>query len=222
MSRFGDGIKKPFMDSKTLAIGSIIGAIPIVGILLMGYFVKSLESELKGGKVVKWQSFPELIIESILGTIIAFIYSIPAGVVLFLAVSSLPVGSDYFESFYLALASGNILYYAGLILAIITALVIPMALTNFAKEGKFNAAFDFKKVFRKGLSGQGIIAFLLSIIATIVLGSIVLVVLLTLLTFLGTVPLLALVLVLLASGFINFALASAMPTWYVTAFKEAK
>jgi len=222
MSRFGEGARNPFSDTKTLLIGTIIGAIPIVGILLTGYFVKSLEKELKGGKPVSWTNFPDLIVKALLGLVITLIYSIPAALVLLIAGADLPVGADYFDSFSLALASGNIVYYIGLALLIVTVLVIPMALVNYAKEGKFTAAFQFSKVFKKGVSGPGIIALILSLLGMIILGLVVVSVLLTLLTFLGGIPFMALLLTMLASGFLNFCLVSAMSVWYAKAFKEAK
>ncbi|GEM_PF-3341044 len=224
-----EAIKKPFSNTKTLSIGTIIGAIPVVQFLLVGYVLKTFGETMKGKSMpAEWKNFPELIIKSILGIIIFFLYSIPATLIMLLAVTpvlslkSIAGAADFAESLAALLGSGSIALYLGMLVALVTALMVPMALAAFAKSGKFSEAFALGKIFKKSTSLPGITAFVYCIVWFFVYTAVIALIAYSVIEFLWAVPLLALVISALFGGFWNFTLLTTMATWYGEAFKKAK
>ena len=53
MVDYVEAIKKPFSDLKTLAIGTILSAIPLVNLLASGFALKVAEDTIKGKSIEK-------------------------------------------------------------------------------------------------------------------------------------------------------------------------
>ena len=55
MVNYVEAMKKPFSDLKTLGIGAVIGAIPLVNLLISGYAVKTAQDVMsKKNKLRAW------------------------------------------------------------------------------------------------------------------------------------------------------------------------
>jgi hypothetical protein len=79
MVNYTEAMKKPFSDLKTLGIGSIIGAIPIVNMLISGYGAKTAEDVMgKKNKLRAWAvgDVMDYIIKLIMMIIIQIVYMI--------------------------------------------------------------------------------------------------------------------------------------------------
>ena len=93
MVDYAGALKKPFSNIPNLVIGTIITAIPIVSILLLGYAVRVIEGVSKGAKETpKWsEDIGGLIVKSILVFLIVLIYMIPT-LIVFAIVFALAAG----------------------------------------------------------------------------------------------------------------------------------
>ena len=93
MVDYTGALKKAFSNIPNLVIGTIITAIPIVSILLLGYAVRVIEGVSKGAKETpKWsEDIGGLIVKSILVFLIVLIYMIPT-LIVFAIVFALAAG----------------------------------------------------------------------------------------------------------------------------------
>lgn len=78
-------IKRPFMDTKKLAIGTILGSIPVVNFAVIGYTMSSTgltEEKVSRDSLPEWGNFLDLFKKGILAILIGITLSLPAALVL--------------------------------------------------------------------------------------------------------------------------------------------
>lgn len=175
-------IKRPFEDIKTLVIGMILGAIPLVSQLTIpGYALISGKTAAAKKKLQEWGDWGNVIVKSILIIIITLIYMLPAIIVsaIFFApmLTSLlaVIGGDmsameqiYSETATVAAAGIGILI-AG-ILALIASYILPAALMKYILKDNFGSAFDFGGIFKRVLNVEYFITWIVTIIYSAIVG----------------------------------------------------
>jgi len=218
MVDFGKAIGKPFSNTTTLIIGMILAAIPVVNILVTGYALKIAQETIKGkGALISWKvgDIVDYIIKFIMSAIISIVYmiipliliAIGLGAALFGFISNNAMGmSDPNASLALitsSLAVGGPFIVIGVILAVLAALVLPMANMKWLKSGSFGAAFNVGDVIKSCLTADYIVVLIVSSVYAIVL----LVVLGAIAGALMMVPAIGFILGALVMGLASFAVS---------------
>lgn len=185
---FANAIKKPFTDVKTLVIGVIVGAIPILSLLTTGYGLRTAEKTLEGKKeAVDWfEDLGGLIIKTVMSIIISFIYLLPALIVfvvaglqvitsLFTAGAGGAMDAKFLSTLLAALGPAIGMFLIGLLLLLIAAFLLPSAYVNYVKNKGFGSAFSFGIVLKKAFSINYIVSWIVGIIWMFVLAVIMMV-----------------------------------------------
>jgi hypothetical protein len=181
---FQDGISYP-MRGEWLGRTVIGGLLFMASVLLfpvffvMGYLIDVLKTTVEGDEEPPaFEDWGDLFVKGIVGTIISIIYSVVpflifgvVGFVLFgivgLAGSAGGDGGGIIAGFGLfAIASLGLLSLPVIFLIYYT---VPAALTNYAIEDEFGAAFDFQTIKPILLSGEYLIATLLPLVVAVLL-----------------------------------------------------
>jgi hypothetical protein len=226
MVDFGSAIKKPFMNSKTLAIGAVIGLIPIVSLLINGYGLKIAEKTIKGKKdLIEWSfdSLSDYVIKAIMSIIIMLGYLIipliiiGAGIMTLMSgfIGQLASGTvDYSSMINMSMSAGPIVAIGG-ILMLAAIFVIPMAMMKWLKKGNVGAAFNIMNVVKNALTTDYIIAWLFIIVYGIVVGFIVGIISAILLL----IPVLGWILLLVLNGALSFIMTVTMMSVFAQTVK---
>ncbi len=80
-----EALKRPFKDTKKLAIGSILGAIPVVNFAVIGYTMSSTgltEEKVNRDSLPEWANYLDLFKKGILAILIGITLSLPSALVL--------------------------------------------------------------------------------------------------------------------------------------------
>ena len=172
---FNLAIRRPFQDVTKLIIGCALNIVPIVNFLSMGYVLKSGSMTLKGNnKLPEWQDWGDLFVKGLFSFIIGLIWLIPAivlgaigGGAAFASVLTAGVSGGLSLG---GLAGAGLLFLLAGLLGLIAAYFLPIAILGYVKTDKFGAAFDFSTVFKKALSGEYFVAWIISVVVALVLG----------------------------------------------------
>ena len=85
MINFVDALKRPFLDTKKILIGSVLGMIPIVNLTVIGYTMTSTgltEEKVKKDDLPEWRNYVDLFTKGLVAAIIGLILFLPAIAVL--------------------------------------------------------------------------------------------------------------------------------------------
>jgi hypothetical protein len=191
MVKIIEAIKRPFSDLKLLATGLVIAIISVIlatyvhsllgfviNLLIYGYGLKCAETILhkKGYKLPAWKNWGDLFVKGITQIVIAIIYLIPAGIILFLAmgkaIMSGVLSFSNSEMFAQNMASmmagaGSLVILAAIVL-LVTVFLLPLGMMSYVKTWKFGDAFKFKEIFKK-ITGTYIGLWVLAIIYAVIL-----------------------------------------------------
>jgi hypothetical protein len=209
-------IKKPFSDKKTMGIGLIIGAIPIVNLLIQGYALKTAQETIKGNNSLipfATGDIVEYILNFVKAFVIGIVYMIVPLIIMGIGIGSAAAGilanasalsdpNTAVEILMQNLAVGGPIILIGILLALIAALILPMAMMKWLKTGNVMAAFSVMSVIKNALTANYIIALIVAAIYSMILSTIVLIIA----TILGMIPVIGFVLVMLIMGFLTFAI----------------
>lgn len=175
MVDYGGAIKKPFTNIPSLVIGIIVGIIPIVNILNIGFGLQTAQKTLNGDKTLaSWKEIADIIVKAIAGIVIAIIYYVPALIVAGIGlVSSFDKIVESFsspsaEAFTALISSAGPFFIVVLLLALIAMFLLPMAVISFLKNG-FGKAFALGTIVKKALTGKYILSWIVVIVWSIVL-----------------------------------------------------
>ncbi|MCW4014431.1 MAG: DUF4013 domain-containing protein [Candidatus Bathyarchaeota archaeon] len=86
-----EALKRPFLNSKSLAVGSILGIIPVVNFTVIGYTLSSTGlSKEKVGKdsLPEWSDYVDLFMKGLVSILIGIILFLPAALVMFATLGS--------------------------------------------------------------------------------------------------------------------------------------
>lgn len=209
---YSEAIKRPFQDIKTLIIGIIVCAIPIVNFAGMGYLLECAKTTRGKLAMPKWESWGHLFVRGLIALVISIIYLIPLSIVLGLTLGT---------AFLTAMTSMNTMGYVSLtglagvgivgvlisfVVALITFYLLPSAIVRYAEKGTFSSAFEIKDIYNKVATGQYFAAWLVAMVYGIIVNAIVGVIL-------GPVP-------LLGAGVSMFVVGVAVFTMIANAYNK--
>jgi len=175
MVDYEKAIKRPFQDVNKLIIGSFLSIIPIINLLVTGYFVYAAKNTMKKKDAIpEWDNWAELFIKGLSVAIIGLVYSLPGIALLFVGIGSIIIGAIISGSaattMYTAIVSGGLLVLAGLLFLLLSGLIVPMALMRFADKGNFGDAFAFGEIIKKVFTVQYLVPWLVVLVYSAVAG----------------------------------------------------
>ncbi|VUT27897.1 MAG: hypothetical protein SYNGOMJ08_00452 [Candidatus Syntrophoarchaeum sp. GoM_oil] len=171
-------IKFPINDEnwiKKIVIGGILSLIPIVNLLVSGFYLKTMEKAInRSAGMPEWEGWCELFVKGLIGAIIAFIYLLIPTIVIavmcggaFLSAGAMG-GEGAILAMFAAMFGGLAI---GGILAIIFGFFIPMALAMYVSSNSIGSAFKIGELLSriKSVLGDYLITYVVVIVLMIVL-----------------------------------------------------
>ena len=193
-----ENIKYPTTDSewiKKILIGGILLIIPIINFIIGGYYIKTLRGNIEGKPgLPEWDEWGDLFITGLMVAIIGFIYMLIPLIVLFVSIGgalTAAISSGDFSAASISAIVGGSLF--SVLLMLIVWLVLPMALSIYAKEDSIGAAFRIGEILSRIKSVPG--DYIISII--------VLYALLFIVNLVAAIPILGWVIVIFANFYIT-------------------
>ena len=177
-----ESVKFPSTDIgwiKKILIGGILLIIPIINLIVGGYYIKTLRGSIEGKPgLPEWDDWGDLFIKGLMVAIIGFIYSLIPLIVLFVSIGgalTAAISSGDFSAASMSAIVGGSMF--SVVLMLIVCLVLPMALSIYAKEDSIGAAFRIGEILSriKSVPGDYIITiivlyallFIVNLVATI-------------------------------------------------------
>jgi len=160
-----ENIKYPTTDSewiKKILIGGILLIIPIINFIIGGYYIKTLRGSIEGKPgLPEWDDWGDLFITGLMVAIIGLIYMLIPLIVLFVSIGGVitaAISSGDFSVGSISAIVGGSLF--SVVLMLIVCLVLPMALSIYAKEDSIGAAFRIGEILSriKSIPGDYIIS----------------------------------------------------------------
>jgi len=160
-----ENIKYPTTDSewiKKILIGGILLIIPIINFIIGGYYIKTLRGSIEGKPgLPEWDDWGDLFITGSMVAIIGLIYMLIPLIVLFVSIGGVitaAISSGDFSVGSISAIVGGSLF--SVVLMLIVFLVLPMALSIYAKEDSIGAAFRIGEILSriKSIPGDYIIS----------------------------------------------------------------
>jgi len=218
MVDFGEAVKKPFSDLKTLGIGALLNVIPIANLLVTGYVIRTAEDVMKKkNKLREWafDDIVEYLKKWLISAIIGIVYLIVPAILVLIGIgnSIIAVATSYIanptdttavvNSLMGSLAVSGPILLVGAILGIIALFLLPMAVMKWLQAGKINEAFNVIKVAKNALTADYVIALIFNIIYGLVLFAVAMIIGRILIL----IPVIGVILSLLLNGAVSFAVA---------------
>lgn len=166
----------------TVLIGgvlSLLGFLIIPAILVNGYLLRVVRAAVTDEETAPvFDDWGELFVDGILVWVIEFLYvGIPTVLLLFVVGSftviasvSTSAGAQPGPGAAIGGLIGLLIFLVLLLLVVVAGYLLPAAVANFARTGEFTAAFDLPTVARGALTVDYLVAILLVIVVSIVLG----------------------------------------------------
>jgi len=184
---YEQAIKKPFTDLAKLIIGIVLSVVPIVHWLAKGFILEcsGMGKTKPSKKMPEFKDWWYLFVRGLASDLILLIYAIPA-ILVFLVGAGTLIGSLAVETpevmsqimsqnWYLAmplllqLAPTMIVVF---ILLLVAFYLTPIAVLNYLKTKRFGEAFNFSKVFKKALTADYFVVWLIALILTAIVTTI--------------------------------------------------
>lgn len=167
----------PFQDTMKLLIGTIICALPVIRLLIQGYFIECSHRIFKKEyKIPDYNDFPKLLKNTLFYILIEIVYLIPLMIISFILVwKNFPLLKSFFVAFSANLYSNPYILLTDFvrnfwdllliifILLFITTYFIIAATLNYSVKYDLKDAFDIKKVIKLVLNPKYFAFFLLII-----------------------------------------------------------
>ncbi|NOZ80036.1 MAG: DUF4013 domain-containing protein [DPANN group archaeon] len=155
MVSYREAFRRPFSDVKNFVIGIVLGMVPIVNFLVLGYTLRCARTAMKSEfKLPEWEDWGKLFINGLLYLLIVIIYFLPV-----FAVAAIFLGSDFFIAVSgetPSMMGGSIGF--GMVLTalvfLLTIYLFPAALVRFAGRENFTDAFTCRVIFAKAFSAE--------------------------------------------------------------------
>jgi hypothetical protein len=155
-----ESVKFPSTDVgwiKKILIGGILLIIPIINLIVGGYYIKTLRGSIEGKPgLPEWDDWGDLFIKGLMAAIIGFIYMLIPLIVLFVSIEgalTAAIASGDFSAGSMSAIVGGSMF--SVILMLIICLVLPMALSIYAKEDSIGAAFRIGEILSRIKSVPG-------------------------------------------------------------------
>ena len=181
MVEYAEAIKKPFSDLKTFAIGTVLGAIPLVSLLIPGYALKTAEDVMgKKNKLREWkfEDLGEYAIKLVMYLIISIAYMIIpllilgagiGGAVITALVSNASNPAGVGQAILTGMLAGAPVIILGLLLMLIAAILLPMAIMKWLKSGSIKSAIGLGSVVKNALTADYIVSLIVIFVYAIIL-----------------------------------------------------
>ncbi|VVB98996.1 Uncharacterised protein [uncultured archaeon] len=165
MVDYVSAIKKPFQDIQTLAIGTVLGMIPFVSLLISGYALGVGRKVVNGDASLPKFSAGEIvpyIKDTVFALIISLVYELPGIVLLFIgimaAAGTILAGIASGDTAALAsaimagIAAGGIFFLLGMVLVLVGGLLATMGVFYYLQSGSLMAGFNIGGALKKVLT----------------------------------------------------------------------
>ena len=160
-----EAVKFPANDVewiKKMVIGGLLMLIPIVNFIALGYYIKTMRGGIDGKSgLPEWDDWGNLFVKGLLVIIVVFIYMLIPLAVMFMSIGGAAISSiasgDVSPASIGTIIGGSLL---SVFLMFIVWLLLPMALSIYAKEDSIGAAFGIGEILSriKSVIGEYIIA----------------------------------------------------------------
>lgn len=156
-----------------IVIGGILGIIPIVNFMVLGYMVETIHNVAQGLErpLPEWSGFGEKFVKGLVVFIIFFIYTIPIWLIMgcFMGLTFALGGGNGNGGDLIALLLFPLYCLVGLY-GLVLAILSPAILVNYAVTGEVGSAFRFGEIFGfiTGNLGNYILALILAWVASII------------------------------------------------------
>lgn len=168
-------IKRPIADTTTALVGIVVGAIPVVNLLIAGFSLEAANKTLNNdNSLPNWSNIADILVKAIMAIVVSFVYMIPAMIVVvaggalampvLASAESGPTAGDMS-----GLMAGGVVVLLGGLLAIIAVIMLPMALLHYLKGG-LGKAFSLGSIIKKCLTATYLITLVVAVLYNIVLG----------------------------------------------------
>ncbi|RLG13652.1 MAG: hypothetical protein DRN71_04405 [Candidatus Nanohalarchaeota archaeon] len=168
MTDYETAIKRPVQDIKKLAIGCVLNVVPVVNFIVTGYILKAAKKTMKKrNDLPEWNAWGDLFMTGLLAIGIVLIYSLPGLALLFAGFGAMVFGviaGGASVNMSMALAGGTIMIAVTLLLLVSAMFVAPMAVMHYIDKGDFSAAFAIKSVFKKSVTADYGVAWVVMLI----------------------------------------------------------
>ena len=179
MVDYAGAIKKPLSDMQTLGISTVMGAIPIVNILMWFFGVENAKRVLnKNASLPSWNA--DVIFSNIVPAlkmlVVGIVYLIPglvvAGIGLVPIIGGIIAGitSGDTSTLLAGLAAGGIIALVGVLLMLIGAVLSSMGTYMTLKTGSIGAGFNIGAILKKVFTATYWISLIVYFIYVIVIG----------------------------------------------------
>lgn len=204
-------VKFPSNDDewiKKILIGGLLMLIPIINFITLGYYIKTLRRGIDGESALpEWDDWGDLFIKGLIVVIVVIIYMLIPLAVLFLSIGGAAISSitsgDITPASIGAIIGGSLIF---LLLLLIVFLLLPMALSMYAKEDSIGAALRLGEILSR----------IRSIIGEYIIALIVLWALMLIVSFISLVPFIGWVVVIFAQFYVGLVAAHMFGTIYAT------
>lgn len=218
MVNYAEAIKKPFSNLKTLGIGAVISAVPLVNLLTNGYALKTAEDVIgKKNKLRDWKldDIGEYVIKAVLLIVLSLAYLIIPLIIIGIGFGAAVLNmlpaiingtgdvNSVMNTLIPSLMVGGPIILIGLLLAIIAVFLLPMATMKWLKKKEFSAALNIGSVVKNALT----LDYILSLIVIFVYAVILAFVAGILNVALAMIPVIGVLLGLIVTGGITFAIS---------------
>jgi predicted RNA-binding Zn-ribbon protein involved in translation (DUF1610 family) len=166
--------KKLLSDVGRLVILIVLGIIPIVGLIVLGYEARVLKESPGTGNPPKLEKYGELFVDGLKVLVAILIYLVVPLILIIvggfgtfaglMSLQSQAVGAGFLVG-----GAGLIVLIVGLILGLALLIVLDVGLAHMIKTGKFGKAFAFGEIFGV-IRGIGWVKYLAWIVITLVIG----------------------------------------------------
>ena len=172
-----DYAKKLFSGAGRLVILIILGIIPVVEWIVLGYTARVLRESPGIGKPPELENYGQLFIDGAKVFFSTFLYMLIPTILIVIGALGTFGNLSSFQSLPSAPAlmiggAGVVILLIGIIVAIPLLIILAIGLANMIKTGKFADAFAFGQIFRI-IRGIGWVKYLSWIIITVVVGGVI-------------------------------------------------
>lgn len=218
-------ITRPFSNLRVAAIGTIVGAIPVLSLLLGGYALETAKKTLhKVRGLPSWKNnIMGIIVKTIVAIVIGVVYMIPAmvlfvigGAAAVLAIlGSIGTTADMTAAM-TTLLTGGVFLTAGVVLAAIGAIFCSIGTIRYVKHNRIASAFSVAKILKKILTAT----YWISLVVLLVYAVILAVIAGILTAILLLVPFIGWLLMPLLWGLFAYAISVTAQTIFAQVYRE--
>lgn len=173
----GQILRYPFDDQKwaeKILIGGALNVIPIINLFSAGYALESLRAGTQGEMTLPvWEDLGDKFVAGLIAFVISFVYMLIPGLVMLLGGAGGIMGMRYYGDVGMGITGVGVIMLT-FVIGLIMAFFLPMALAHFTAEDRIGAAFEFGEILRriKAVFGEYLVAVVLFLVLSMILGMI--------------------------------------------------